>query len=393
MASGVHESCVSDVRRDRRGPRITSDIRLVPPRSDDVAGVKDSETAARSVGDTVGDCDSIRQSAAGSGKRNKKVRSKRLQQQMPLPSGAGVDVVPGGKYRPAAAAASEDRTYASATGSGTRGTAENTVVRDEHYSAGPSRPVTRRAPRTAVVSIKQGIDGPNYAELFRSARERVDLAEIGITESRIRWAANGSILIEVPGFDKSKKADLLALKLKEALAGEANVTRPVINGEMRIWGLDDSISADEVICTIAETGGCLPDEVRSGPVVKMPNGLGVIWVRCPLATAIKVSANNKFGIGWTIVRVELMRARPMQCWQFGHTSNKCKTDVDRSRACFRCGQEGYIARNCSAVPKCLICERTGIPANHRMGSQGLRQLLLGHAWSHRVGQCGGGGNL
>lgn len=46
---------------------------------------------------------------------------------------------------------------------------------------------------------------------------------MSIKDTRIRWAANGAVLIEIPGEDKSEKADLLAAKLGEVLLEDAIV--------------------------------------------------------------------------------------------------------------------------------------------------------------------------
>lgn len=182
-------------------------------------------------------------------------------------------------------------------------------------SGGPSRPSTRRAPRTAAVCIKRNDGGPCYAQILRKAREQVVLADIGIEDTRIRWTANGAVLIEISGKDKTGMADSLARKLKDVLVEEAVVTRPIIRGELRIWGLDDFVYAEEVNYVVADLGDCLSGEVEVGSIVKMANGLGSVWVRCSLMAAIRVATQNKMRIGWTIVRVELLQARPMQCYR------------------------------------------------------------------------------
>lgn len=228
-------------------------------------------------------------------------------------------------------------------------------VKDDTWGAslsGPIRPKTRKAPKTAVVCIKRDVDGLSYSQILRRAREKVPIMDLGITDTRIRWAANGSVLIEVAGDNKDDKADLLADKLKEALTDKAIVSRPIAKGELRLWGLDDSVCPDEVACGIADLGGCLPTDVSVGSIVRMNNGLGSVWIRCPLAAAVKVVSSGKVRIGWTTARIELLQSRPMQCfrcWNFGHMRNTCKAEKDRSTACFRCGVDGHSARQCSFV--------------------------------------------
>lgn len=378
---------------------ITSDVQLVPPRDGCVVDVGAGNVCASAREPAVVDRGDPPPPTPGRLARSAKRKNARFEactfsnrdeplkplpprlRRRPLPvsspSGADVRAVLAAGGGPAVF---DGRSYAASVGrTGVRGVVTD-PVRNPTVATTPR--TTRRAPRTAVVCIRRGIDGPDYAQILRSARERVNLAEIGVTDSRIRWAANGSILIEVSGIDKKAKADLLATRLREALAGEANVTRPIATGEIRIWGLDDSISVDEVKCTVADLGGCLPEEVGSGSVVKMPNRLGMVWIRCPLEAAVKVASGGKLRIGWTNARVELLRARPLQCfkcWQYGHVSDKCKTDIDRSRACFGCGGNGHIARGCSASPRCLVCEKAGKAADHRMGSQGCEIVPRPHS--------------
>lgn len=231
--------------------------------------------------------------------------------------------------------------------------------------------IKRRPPRSAVVCIRREEAGLSYAEILRKARENVNLDEIGINNTRIRWAANGNILIEISGTEMNSKADLLADRLKPILGDDATISRPVAKGELRIWGFDDSVCSGEVACVVSDLGGCLPSEVSVGKFIRMINGLGSVWVKCPLASAIKIAATDRIRIGWTFARIELQENKPMQCfkcWRFGHMRNTCKSDIDRSSSCFRCGKSGHSVRQCSVKPNCVICEQDGRAANHRIGS-------------------------
>ncbi|XP_026327682.1 uncharacterized protein LOC113235973 [Hyposmocoma kahamanoa] len=58
------------------------------------------------------------------------------------------------------------------------------------------------------------------------------------------------------------KADSLAAKFKEE---NIRVSRSVMSTELRLAGLDDFITADEIATAIFRTGGCPADQIRVGP--------------------------------------------------------------------------------------------------------------------------------
>lgn len=369
-------------RGSSRGPRVVSDVQLVPPRPVDVT----METASM---------DDSSQPVGGSAKRARKrdrrrvkmhdVRESRLLPQIHLSGGrgssllTGVDVSAGPVDMDVQSLGmSRERRGVMAARNKCGVTAARDNGRPAGSSSGPqavksvvARPINRRVPKSAAVCIKRNTDGPSYAQMLRKAREQIQLGGIGIEDTRIRWAANGSVLIEVAGNNMGEKTDLFASKLREVLEGEATISRPVARGEMRIWGLDDSVSTDEVACVIADAGGCLPIDITVGAINRIPNGLGSVWIRCLLAAAVKAASSGRIRIGWSTVRIELLSAKPVQCykcWQYGHVRNACRANIDRAFACFRCGQTGHRARDCTEAAYCVVCAQLGNNANHRMGS-------------------------
>ncbi|XP_011860276.1 PREDICTED: uncharacterized protein LOC105557606 [Vollenhovia emeryi] len=260
---------------------------------------------------------------------------------------------------------------------------DKTRGRDTKEDTNNDRKGRRRPPRTAAVSITGKGEGFSYAEALKKARSGIALATMGIERSRIRKSANGGVLIEIPGPEGSSKADALADKLKEVLE-DVIIGRPTIKGEMLLIGLDDSVTPEEVMDVIAEMGSCRKDEVKVGQIRPMRNGLGTIWVQCPLAVAAPLSSSGKIRIGWSSVRVVLLEKRPIQCyrcWHFGHMRAKCDGKIDRTGACFKCGQNGHPARQCGNEANCPVCKDDGCESNN---SWNALDLLKQHAREESV---------
>ncbi|XP_046424472.1 uncharacterized protein LOC124181706 [Neodiprion fabricii] len=193
--------------------------------------------------------------------------------------------------------------------------------------------------------------------------------------TKIRRSANGGVLIEVAGPNGAQKADVLAAYLGEMTRAEygdaVRISRPTTKGEIRVQGMDDSVTAEELAAVMAATGGCGIEAVKVGPLREMTNGLRSAWVQCPLRAATKIAAKGKIPVGWTTVRVNLLEARPRQCfrcWEFGHIGATCKAPEARGAACDRCGGEGHQARTCTAAPRYANCAERGGNSAHRMGS-------------------------
>lgn len=104
------------------------------------------------------------------------------------------------------------------------------------------------------------------------------MEEIGIDHVRPKISATGAIILEFPGEESAAGADRLAEKLRSALSDKAvRVARPVKCADIRVSGLDDSITKEDLAIALAGAGGCAPTEVKVGDVRRGPNGLGTVW--------------------------------------------------------------------------------------------------------------------
>lgn len=229
--------------------------------------------------------------------------------------------------------------------------------------------VTRKVPRRAAVSIFCTTAG-QYEAIIAKAKRKIKLPDLGIEKG---LQASGVLTLEIPGSDSVKHADALAERLLVLFATreDIKISRPCKMAELRVKDLDDAVSRWDVSHFLAEVGGCRPSEVTTGTIRKGPNGLGTVWVRCPLAAANKIAEAGRIVVGWAMARVQILDARPLQCFRClegGHVRATCR-GVDRSTRCYRCGDPGHRAQNCMAQLCCPICTDLGRPANHRASSR------------------------
>ncbi|XP_046978119.1 uncharacterized protein LOC124543841 [Vanessa cardui] len=248
--------------------------------------------------------------------------------------------------------------------------------KEEGVAAAKRRPARLRTPRSTAVALtlQPGAEerGLSYADILAKAKAEISLSDLGITGLRCKTTATGGRLLEVSGATSGPKADALAEKLRASLGSDVRVSRPTKCAVLRISGLDDSATIEEVVAAVSKTGGCPPDQVKAGTIRRGFSGLGTTHVSCPLAAAKKLR-DSRLLVGWVSAQVTLLPPRPFRCYRClegGHAGARCTTEVDRSQLCYRCGQPGHKAGTCSAkTPHCVICAASGKPADHKIGSK------------------------
>lgn len=235
------------------------------------------------------------------------------------------------------------------------------------------KPPRRRVPRTAAVVLT--CQNGQYAETMAEIRSKVKLSEVGIQSGlTTRTAVTGALVIEVPGAENGPKADALASRMREVLQNKEGIriSRPTRMAEIRIKGLECSISKEEILEAVAEKGKCRQDEVQIGEIRKMSENQGSLWLRLPLVAAKKAVEGGTIQIGWSKVKIALLEARPLRCHKClekGHVRERCPNPQDRSGQCYRCGAREHIAKECEVSPKCPLCTDLGRKADHILGSR------------------------
>ncbi|XP_011707944.1 PREDICTED: uncharacterized protein LOC105462792 [Wasmannia auropunctata] len=234
----------------------------------------------------------------------------------------------------------------------------------------------RRPPRSAAVSMSFP-ENMKFADVVKKARDSVNLGDLGIEHTRLRATMSGAVLVEIPGNDMSPKADTLAAKLQEVFMDSGvRVSRPSLKGELRLSGLDASISPRELRAAMAEAGGCAADDIRMGHTRATRNGLRTVWTQCPLNAAIRLAQAGSLRVGWSTTRVDLLKRRPAQCYRCfatGHVRERCPSEVDRASCCFNCGADGHLAKDCGRPASCPICKEAG---RRLIGAQDLLMQVM-----------------
>ncbi|CAL1672733.1 unnamed protein product [Lasius platythorax] len=232
-----------------------------------------------------------------------------------------------------------------------------------------------RTPTTAVVSVtlKPGAK-LGYREVMFEARSKIDLKALGIVNSRIRQAVNGGVLIQIPGKDRVRMADDLANCMGKVLKGrDVWIGWPSKCAELRIRGVDISVTSEDVISEVARLGGCRREDIRMGRIRETSVGLGTVWLKCPAVSARRVVDVGYIRVGWGRSTVEPLRPRLLVCFRClrqGHVKTKCKSVIDRGDCCYRCGAAGHRVASCVAAPRCPLCVDLGRPSDHVWGGRG-----------------------
>lgn len=149
-----------------------------------------------------------------------------------------------------------------------------------------------------AVVIHKVTDKETYADILRRVKNNINIEELGINDTRIRRTATGSLLIQIAGERSKNQADVLAERVRHVGGEDARVGRPYRRAEIRISGLDEDTTADDVVEAVARQGDCDRSEIRAGNIRRNRQREGDMWVRCPRSAALELSGKRRMKIGW-----------------------------------------------------------------------------------------------
>lgn len=136
-----------------------------------------------------------------------------------------------------------------------------------------------------------------YADILKNSKRNININELGIEETRIRRTMADSLLIQVAGEKSKAEADALAERMRNIVGSEARVARPSRKAEIKISGLDEDTTPEEVVEVVALEGRCDRAEVTAGTIRRNKMGQGNIWAKCSWNVAKELNRLGRIRIG------------------------------------------------------------------------------------------------
>lgn len=229
----------------------------------------------------------------------------------------------------------------------------------EKPSVTPTARVKRMArQRGEALSIKMDT-GITFAEVVKRMKANAGNITHGIT--RMRRAQNGHPLIEFAPEGNAKKL-LTSINGKMGEGIEIKRLRPTCDVEIR--DIDPTMEDDEVLGAMNDLLKTDGAEVNIRSLRLTDMGMKLAIIEIPLQLAKNMEDSPRIKIGWTSCRVRILPKliRCFNCHGFGQMAGRCPMGVNRGK-CRRCGAEGHKHRECTATPRCTMCEHKGKKGN------------------------------
>jgi hypothetical protein len=191
-------------------------------------------------------------------------------------------------------------------------------------AAARKKAARRKVPRSEAVVVTCPVD--TYANVMSRAKKQIDLKALDIDNIRVKCAVTGD--------NKVAKADVLAAALRGFIPQEeARIARPHKTGDLRLHGINEATTANEVAEAVAKTGVCATTEVKVGQLRLAPSGMYSVWVQCP-PIRWRRPIESGWGGWWPEPPSSPSDPQCFRCLKRGHVREGCTSQVDQTEVCY-----------------------------------------------------------
>ncbi|GBP83898.1 hypothetical protein EVAR_36546_1 [Eumeta japonica] len=146
---------------------------------------------------------------------------------------------------------------------------------------------------------------------------------------------------------------IVCLKARDELAHQPRAPE-------KLWrDLDDTTTKEDVFAAIKKVAG-EKHHISRDTIMSMRNScrgtkIALVTLAIPTAKTI-LGEHGEIKIGWVnrCIKAIMSTTGGFKCWYYGHRSIFCKSKVDRTKYCIKCGNEGHSIDKCEESKMCSV---------------------------------------
>lgn len=218
------------------------------------------------------------------------------------------------------------------------------------------------------ITIQSG--NSTYADIVKKMKTSIKPEEIGFGIQKIRKTKEGDVQIVVGNRDGNVKK--LEDIIKSSLGEEVRIQTRVEKFFIDIRDMEETTDEEEIISSIVEAVN--DTEARSNIQVRnirnFYGGTKQALVEIPANIAATLLKNTKIRVGLVQCRIrqKIFAKHCYRCLEQGHIARNCQ-GKDRSKMCRKCGIDGHKSNSCPNQMRCVIClEAKQENTHHYMGT-------------------------